>query len=346
MLYQEGLYNEVLLGSGSENVAVGFGPTDLNAYQNSMANIVLYWTMDPYSANIETQGWIWEVETSLASDFSNATSYSSATIAASDYISGVIYKGFVIPTYPRTQGATTRMYWRARVRMGDNQVSAWSSTTYDIPAANDGVIRDAVLAFLPDVLYDKSSASNIYKLQNSMTTELGLLDDEAQLTANDNFIFAARDSALEPNFGALVGITRPAAHDTVPALQNIDYRSILRAFMTNIRYAPTTDAISKMIFALYRSWPTFYNVSDEQADYIVSKANVAESQYYFYPASTPPGGTLEAYTLNRQNVDFGVIIEIADLMTPSDRLILTNAWAQEIIKQMIQAHVPVYFRYV
>jgi hypothetical protein len=346
MLLGVGLLNEVMLGVGMQNVPVGFGPTDLNAYQNNMDNIILYWTMEPYSTDIETQGWVWEVQVSDTSDFANPIEYSSAVIDPEKFISGVIYKGMVVPTPARDQGRSRPMYWRVRVRMGENQLSEWSSATYSIPAAMNGPIRDAEMAFLPDPIYSKGPESNLYKLHNSFATELGLVNDQAYLMSSDAFISHATDAALGPNFGDLIGVPRPEAHGAVPALTNVDYRSILRAYMTNIRHAPAVDAVSKMVYAIYRGWPTYYSVSNEQDDFIVTAANVGQTAYFVYSASTPPGGDLEAYILNKQNIDFGVIIEIANKMTPENKLILTEAWAQAVIKRMIQAHVPVYFRYV
>lgn len=347
MLYQEGgLYNEVMLGAGAGNVPVGFGPVDLNAYQNTVDNVILYWTMEPFTTGIDTQGWVWEVETSLKDDFSNALSYKSDLIPPDKYISGVVHRGMIVPAYPRNDGAALTMYWRVRVRMGENMVSEWSSASFSFFAAMQNTIRDASMTFLPDVLFNKGADSNIYKLHNSFAAELGLISDQAQFMYLDSLVQSARDTALVPNFGDLLQIVRPAAHGTVPAMSNIDYRSVLRAYMLNIRSAPSQDAVSKMIHAIYRVWPTYYSVDEERSDVIVPAASVADTPYYIYPKAIPPGDELAVYILDRQNLDFGTIIEIANMLSVSNRQILTDAWAQEIIKRMIQAHVPVYFRYI
>ena len=346
MLYQGGLYNEIRLGSGSQNVAVGFGPVDLNAYQNTTEDIIVYWTVEPYSSDMDTRAWIWEVETSLSEDFSDPINYLSTDIGAERYLSGVIYKGMVIPSYPRSQGEALKMYWRVRVRMGENLISGWTVSQYDIMAAVDVASRDASLGFLPDVIYDKSSNSNIFKLHDAFAKEIGVLSDQAQFAYLNTLTNTCRDAAIIPNFGDLLGIVRPEAQGAVPAMSYIDYRSILRAYMSIIRTAPTMNATSLMVHSIYRSWPVYYKVAEAQDDYIVTSADVDQTPYFVYDAVTPPPPGLDVYVLNRQNIDFGVIIEIAKRMSPANNLIITDAWAQEVVKRMIQAHVPVYFRYV
>jgi hypothetical protein len=250
------------------------------------------------------------------------------------FVPGCVYRGMAIDAYPRLQAESLRMYWRVRgTYVG--AATAWTSSFYDIPAAIDQSTRIASLALLPDPLYSKDAASNIYKIHDAFAKELDTYNREAQLVNNDIYVDTVRDSSIDDNFGVLTGIGRPSG------MSRLDYREIVGAFMSAIRRAPTVSSVNEMVMAIYRTWPTYSNVRDMQEEYVVTNP---DDTPWCILETDPTGAQALPFILDGQNISFGSIITIDNRLSAECKNIITTEFVASILGLMVPAHTPFYIR--
>ena len=230
----EEFLSEIIVGEGlGGEMAIGL-PTDLNSYQNIGESVVAYWTFSPFVEGFYALNW--EVETDLVDTF-DSTDYRlySDTSTPDQYIAGCIHRGMVLPVEEswRIEGATSRLHWRVRAKyedIGGPVYSDWVVSYYDIPALTREATRTSLLSFLPDALYDKTPGtvpgvgSNVYKIHDNYAKEFDNSAQQLNFVNNDLYVKSARDVALQPNFGDLLGMEKPGL------MQVIDYR--FNAFMS------------------------------------------------------------------------------------------------------------------
>jgi len=339
MLYQRVLYGTPggfqgggLLGGSPEGMPPG-GPIELKAYQNSADRVILYWTHEPYTLLMLDPQFVWTVETDTVNTFDSADhiTYTSDTVG-DDYLVGCLHVGMSVPLYTRNQGAIKIVYWRVQGTYGNFTTNLSAAQTYNIQEAIDVISRDTSLAYLPDILYKKSSDTNIYKIHDAFAQQFNIFNKELQLVDGDAYLSSVRDSNIDANFGVLSGINIPYG------MSRLDYREIVAAFIKNIRLAPTQAATTNMIYAMYRTIPTYSLIRETEDVYIVE--NEADSPYAILNDSP----TLP-YALDVRNFDFGVIINIENLLGPGCQQIISEAFATKILRNMVQAHVPIYLQY-
>jgi hypothetical protein len=325
MFLSEGYLGEMSVGDAELDL-LAYAPVNLNSYQNVPDTVVNYWSLSPFSYLFYSLGW--ELQTDLVDTFdsSDLLIYQSDEISPTDYVTGYMHRGISVPIYPRLEGEARRMYWRVRATYGA-EVSSWATSYFDLPAAINTETRESLLSFLPDALYKKDSASNVYKIHDAYAQEFEKVNKELTLVNNDNYIKSARDAALQPNFGDLVGLEKP------DVLKMVDYRELLRAFMTNVRLAPSNEAIRNLVYTVYRVDPVFRRIVDLYGRYVF---DTGLDNSYVYDA-----GLAEEYVWDDRHLGGGMVIEV-DRQLPPDSII--KGYVEGIVRNMGQLSTPIYVR--
>ena len=373
-LYGTVKFADTFYGSAGFNSAPG-GLANLNAYQNNIDTVVLYWTLSPCPATIGSFAWTVQTDTVDTFDSSNLRTYistdqkivlsgplvagntvsvqvdtlvvsvgyatsSNATLAAlaaaiatrpsvasavvvggglspddsrtikissttldvppvladvlivggasqangsislfNDYIAGKIHKGMAVPTYPRLQGASGPMYWQAKGIRAGSEVPYIASVFNELQAVN-GVDRDSMLGLIADIIYKKTSDSNIYKIHDSFGSAL---DDEwvdASLINNDYYLSSVRDVSIQDTFGTMVNIVRPLL------MKAIDFREILRTFFVEARQSPLYRSVRNMVRACLAMEPTITNIRDMLDLYVADSTVGQEVDPFYVPDDT------------------------------------------------------------
>lgn len=321
-------FGEIIIGGALEEAGIG-QPIGLNSYQNTDTDLIAYWSYSPFTTAFPIL--TWELQTDIVDTFDSPSllTYSSSTIATERYLVGCGHRGMVVPIYPRLQSETLRMYWRVRGTY-EGQESEWGSGFYDVPSAVDEETRNSVLSFLPDTLYNKESNSNVYKLHDSIAKEFELVNRELTKVNGDLYINSARDSSLGENFGDLTGIERPGE------MKVIDYREILKAFVTNIRTAPGTLAIRNLVFSVFRNDPEFKRISDVYGVYQYDTG--IEDAYVVDTYLT------EQYVWDNEHLAGGMIVEVDNQLACGS--VITKEYIERIMRFMVQTRTPVYLSLV
>ena len=252
------------------------------------------------------------------------------------YIPGTSYFGLVVPIYPRLQSTPLRIYWRVRAVSGGNY-GVWTSSYFDLPGAVDDATRDSSLSFLPDILYDKTSGSTVYKLHDAVAKELENVNQTLTLVSNDYYIKSARDTALQPNFGDLLGLQKQDWQTW------IDYRELLRAYMTNVRSAPCVIAIRNLIYAVYRIQPTFSNIRDVYSVYEYDLAQGLLDVNTYDPAFPTNPLVQDRYCWDDANLAWGQIITVNKQIEPGVDI---KGYMGNLIGYLVQTQVPYYIKEV
>ena len=320
------------IGLDESDLGIGV-PTDLNSYQNLDGNVVLYWTFDPFVYSFYALSW--ELQTDIVDTFDSPSllAYTSGTMPAADYIAGCIHRGMVVPIYARAQDTSKRMYWRIR-GVYDAVNSDWASGYYDIPPAVNVATRTSLLSFLPEAVYSKEPGttpgvgSNVYKIHDDYANEFENANRQMTFVNKDLYVKDARDAALQPNFGDLLGMVKPTD------MKVIDYREILKVFMTSIRSAPSRSAVRNLVYEVYRNEPVFRNIRDVYGAYVHDSGL---PDFYVQDA-----GLDDAYVWNDENLAAGVIIEVYNQLACGATV--TKEYVEGIIANMIQVHTPVYIK--
>lgn len=333
---------------GADETGFGWGsPINPNAYQNNSDTVVLYWSFKPYAGLIHNM--IWEVQTDLVETFDSSeleTYYAGLdgvtgpTGATGQFISGCIHKGLVVPIislYPREQGQVKRVYWRVKGTYG-NDMSDWMVSVFDIPSAIDVATRNFTLSFLPEVLYNKETTSNVYKMHDAYAKEFEELNKYMVLVDNDNYVYKVRDESITKNFGDLLDIIKP--YD----MKAIDYREIVKNFMSNIRSAPSKKSVSSLLHYVYGSYPEFVDIQDLATMYVgsdhIGDPDYVEPFYTWDPYSTPV--VVAPIVWDSRHLAYGVVLNISDKFGEECRAIFTDQFVLAFVRKMIQAHTPIY----
>ena len=191
-----------LVGTDNNSSATG-GVVDLNAYQNSDGNVIVYWSLSPLTENAgHYESFDWNVETDMVSTF-NSAQYASywyghceggATSPAK--INGWLHKGMVIPAYPRQDNAAAKMYIRVTGWYG----GIWNGAGYDqssgTSVANMGeggfvlapsianATRQSMLDTQPDIIYKKDFAAGNIQVQSIIFSGNLVAGNKIQVTVN------------------------------------------------------------------------------------------------------------------------------------------------------------------
>lgn len=324
-IYADGTF----FGSDENNNPAG-GPYSLNAYQNSLDTVILYWTLFPMVSTF--QDFSWTVETDLVSTFDSANLRTYTTDDnPSIVITGGIHSGMAVQAYPRTQVTNLTMYWRVKGTYGGVD-TVWVSSAYNEFSAVDGSTRDNMLNLMPNPIYKKDSTSNFYNLHWSMGQSIDDLWVQDSFVNSNNYIAFVQDIALQNNFAYTVGITRPLN------MKAIDFREIIRTFFAESRNSPTTRSIYNMVVACLGFPPVFELIRDNYNLY-VSDEDIYHPVDPFYVTDDNPSSFVDSVPVwDNLNLATGVIVHVQN---PCGALI-TRAYLQGILRKMVFTHTPLY----
>jgi hypothetical protein len=140
------------------------------------------------------------------------------------------------------------MYWRVRGSRGGADTS-WSYASFSEASAIDEVRRDAALASIPEVPYNKSAGSNTHGLHWSIGQSTDKHHVNNVLVNNDNYTEFVRDVSVRAKFEPYIGVRRPEA------MKMIDFREIVRTFIAQARNSPSVESIKKMVEAMLCETP-------------------------------------------------------------------------------------------
>jgi hypothetical protein len=111
-----------------------------------------------------------------------------------------------------------------------------------------------------------------------------------------------------------------------------------------------------MVFAMYRTYPVFSLIQDEEDVYLsdleynpefgtpILNTVTTEENSPWYVSDI--NSTALPYALNQNNFDFGVVITIENRLSEECRSIISESFTYAILRNLVQAQVPIYIRYV
>ena len=123
----------------------------------------------------------------------------------------------------------------------------------------------------------------------------------------------------------------------------IDYRELLRAYLTNVRSAPTAIAIRNLIYAVYRIQPTFSNIRDVYSvyEYDLAQGLLDVNTYDpdFQPPHVPNPLVQDRYCWDNANLAWGQIITVSKQIEPGVDI---TGFMSGLLGLLAQTHVPFY----
>ncbi len=233
-----------------------------------------------------------------------------------DYQDGDFVKAWEVTLPWRLRNETTQT-WYYRVRINDAVYdSAWTAyKTLTIRADySNSIMEDLIDSLADENVYVKEAYStNVAMLYKSLGKELDKLQLEYELTQDDNYVDLIRDSAIEDNFGQLIGLERTAAETATEYRFRV--RTIWDAFVLN---AGVEQGIKDVVRAFTGIDPLIIDNSD-QYGWILGRHYLPDPNH---PDLTP---TIRLYS--RRTKGYGISIYIY------------NHWALSIDAAQIEAYV-------